>query len=146
MSGASRLDPVLRYREILLRRTEVAMEQARSQLESVRKRVAELESERETGLSGLECDGISLEWKVVCYEFLYSLAARVEGEKIRFAEALRVFEDCRSVWEASSREMKKILVLIEEENRDRRRSDQIREERRLDDSETARWSRSRGNA
>ncbi|MHB1285232.1 MAG: flagellar export protein FliJ [Leptospirales bacterium] len=146
MSSASRLDPVLRYREILLRRTESALEQARSQLENVRRQIAALESERQNGLSGLEKEGCSLEWKVLCYEFLYSLSLRVEGEKARFEEALRVFEDCRSTWESASRERKKILLLIEEEDRDRKKSDQIREERRLDDSETARWNRSRGNA
>ena len=146
MSGASRLDPVLRYREILLRRTEISLEQARSQLESVRKRMLELESERENGLSSLEDEGVSLEWKVVCYEFLYSLSARFEGEKVRFEEALRIFEDSRSLWEAASQETKKVLLLIEEESREQKRSERIREERRLDDRETLRWSRSSRNS
>ncbi|MHB8422041.1 MAG: flagellar export protein FliJ [Leptospirales bacterium] len=145
MSGASRLDPVLRYREILQSRTEVALEQARAQLESVKKRMVELDTERKNGLSRLEEEGISLEWKVVCYEFLYSLSSRLEGEKVRFEEALRIFENCRTVWDSASREKKKILLLIEEESREQRRSERVREERCLDDSETLRWSRSKWN-
>jgi flagellar export protein FliJ len=140
----SRLEPVLKYREELLRQAEVAMEKSRAQLEAARKALMDLERHQSSGLDSLDCrTDFPVGWRSICYSFLTSLADRLCLERNRMDEARKTFEARRSEWEAAAREMNKIVLLVEAETRNLRRAHQALEERRLDDAETVRWIRSR---
>jgi flagellar export protein FliJ len=143
----SRLEPVLKYREELLRQAEVAMERSRSHLEAARKALRDLEQHQSSGLDSLEAEtDAPVGWRAICYSFLTSLADRLRVERNRMDEARKMFETRRSEWEAAAREMNKIFLLVEAETRNLRKVHQALEERRLDDAETVRWIRSRPEA
>lgn len=143
MTEDNRMESLKKYRQWQKRQAEEELEKSRRLLESARQTLLETEGDREKSLIALEEQPDSLSWKEICYLYLDVLDKRMENVRQELSGLQRSFEERRAIWTAAWNEMKKIEILIENEQKNRDRVSLYHEERRMDDALSGRRGTSR---
>lgn len=143
MTQDSRMESLKKYRQWQKRQAEDELEKSRRLLESARQTLLDAEGDREKSLMALEEKPDSLSWREICYLHLEVLDKRMEIVRGELSVLQQSFEERRSIWSSAANEMKKIEILIGNEQKNRDRTELYHAERRLDDTLSGRKGSSR---